>query len=93
LLNNLAALSFSPKWASEARSKQSCPKAPNEQLAALAAVRRTVQPLKVIAALLRIASRRSWLLVLIKTTRGPSVHNWRLLWRQLRTKIFARNLW
>jgi tetratricopeptide (TPR) repeat protein/CHAT domain-containing protein len=47
------------KWASEARSKQSCPKAPKEQLAALTAVRRTVQPLKLRSGLVDVATVRS----------------------------------
>jgi CHAT domain-containing protein len=47
------------KWASEARAKQSCPKAPTEQLAALTAVRRTVQPLKLRSGLVDTAAVRS----------------------------------
>jgi CHAT domain-containing protein/tetratricopeptide (TPR) repeat protein len=47
------------KWASEARSKQACPKAPKRRLAALTAVRRTVRPLKVRSGLVDVAAVRA----------------------------------
>jgi CHAT domain-containing protein len=47
------------KWAIEARSKQSCPKAFKQRIAALTAVRRSVQPLKVRGGPVEVAAIRS----------------------------------